>query len=216
MNNLEQFLVFFPERVALVMNIIAHESQWFPAMSSITNIANWSAKRAASLSREASAMDFTDHKSLYFPTRDSSSLISTDLNPKHQYWLLEVIRQCSITNPHLISSLRKILYFLVPILLAVLSHICHIFTFAWHHQGNRPVVWQVSCQVNIPYTFSRRHSEIWISKKWFFFLSSDRQQLVSPNSWSGFLGDKIYWFCFSVVAFMGNGSCLQTCEQGGG
>lgn len=141
--------------------------------------------------------------------RQETPLISTDLNPKHQYWLLEDIRQCSVTNPHLVSSLRKILYFLVPILLAVLSHIFHIFTFAWYHQGNWPVVWQVSCQVNIPYTSSRGDAEIWISKKWFFFLSSDRQQVLSPNSLSGLLGDKIYWLCFSAIAFMGNGSCAQ-------
>lgn len=37
------------ERVSLFMNIIGHESQWFPAMPSIINTADWSADRAASL-----------------------------------------------------------------------------------------------------------------------------------------------------------------------
>lgn len=138
MCNLEQFLVFFPwnERVALVMNIIGHESQWFPLIPSIINIANWSADRASYLHREAPSMNFTGYKSLCLQTRDSPSLFSTDLIPRHQYWLPGVIRLCDVINPHLISSPRKILYLSLHILLASIPLGCHIFALDWHHQGN--------------------------------------------------------------------------------
>ena len=137
-------------------------------MPSIINTANWSADRAASHHREAPAMNFTGHESLYHQTRDSPSLPSTDLKPRHQYWLPAVIRLCNVINPHLISSPRKILSLSVPILLASLSHGCQIFALDWHHQGNwqraSSVSLQVSCQVNIPHTFSRGETEVWLSK----------------------------------------------------
>lgn len=174
------------------MNIIVHESQWFPAMPSIINTANWSADWAASLHREVSAMNFSGHESPYSQTRDSPSLPSTDLKPRHQYCLPEVIRLCSVINPHLISSTRKILSLSVPILLASLFHVCQILALDWHHQGywqtSSSVALQVSCQVNIPHTFSRGETEMQLSKIWFSFLSSGTQKALPPSCLWGLLG----------------------------
>lgn len=174
------------------MNIIAHESHWFPAMPSIINTANWSADKAASLHREAPAMNFTGHESLYHQTRDSPSVPSADLKPRHQYWLPEVIRLCNVINPHLISSPKKILSLSVPILFASLSHGCQTFTLDWHHPGNgqraSSVALQVSSQVTIPHTFSRGEAEMRLSKTWFSFLSSDTQKVLPPSCLWGLLG----------------------------
>lgn len=137
------------------MNIIAHESQWFPAMPSVINTANWSADWAASFHREAPAMNFTGHESLYYQTRDSPSLPATDPKPRHQYWFPEVIRLCNVINTS--NQFTKIPFLSVPILCTNLSHGCQKFWLDWHHLRNRQrdssVDLQVSCQVNTSQTF---------------------------------------------------------------
>jgi len=172
------------------MNIIAHESQWFPAMPSIINTANWSADTAASLWREAPAMNFMGHESLYHQTRDSPSLLSTDLKPRHQYWLPEVSRLCNVINPHLISSPRKILSLSVPILLAWLSHgsdLC-IRLASSGRLAESLLCGLIGLMPSQYSTHFFQGTEMWLSKRWFCLLSSDTQKVLPPSCLWGLLG----------------------------
>lgn len=125
-------------------------------MPSVINTANWSADWAASFHREAPAMNFTGHESLYHQTRDSPSLPATDLKPRHQYWFPEVIRLCNVINMSN-QFTKERYYFSVPILHTSLSHSCQKFSLDWHHlrnwQRGSSVALQVSCQVNTSQTF---------------------------------------------------------------
>lgn len=121
--------------------------------------------------------------------QDSPSLPSTDLKPKHQCWLPEVSRLCNIINPHLISSPKKVLSLSTPVLLASLSHGCHIRlassgklaeSFLCGSAGLMPS--QYSSH------FSKEETGMWLSKIGLSFPFSDTQKVLPQSYLWGLLG----------------------------